>query len=87
MSSIPDGFDVEDYVEEAWFNLSQEQFDFIVEIYNSNPEIVEYIQMKMLDYDELSDGSWRTYRNCMAELIDDEWVKERKLIDSYMNKS
>ena len=86
MSSIPDGYDVEDYVYEAWMNLTEEQFQFIIETYNSNVEIVDYIQDKMLDYDEEYDGSWRTYRNCMAELIDEEWVKERKVIDKFLGK-
>ena len=84
MSSIPDGCDIEDFVDEAWMGLTEEQYNFIVETYKGNPEIVEYIQDKMIVYEEIYDGSWRTYRNCMAELIDEEWVKERKLIDDFL---
>ena len=82
--SSQDGWGVEGYVYEAWHNLTEEKFQFIIETYNSNPEIVDYIENKMDDYDEMEDGSWRTYRNCMAELIDEEWVKERKIIDAFI---
>jgi len=86
MSSHP-GFTVESYVYDAWHNMTEKQYQFVIEVYKSNPGIVKYIEDKLIDYDEDEDGSWRTYRNSMANTIDESWNNEEKKIQVFIKTS